>query len=60
MSRRVTEHSGKTFDGEILQIVTVFEPGVKKQDVKRLLPYDKKHKVLVSDGSHYRYKQEKA
>lgn len=58
MPRRVTEHVGKTFDGEFLQIVTVFEPGVKKQEVKKLLPYDKKHQVLVFNGCRYRYKQE--
>lgn len=60
MVRRVTSHYGRSKDGEQLQIVVCYEPGVTKEQVKKENRYSKKHQVLVGDGHFYRYKQKRA
>lgn len=52
MTRQVTEHKFKTIDNEFLQVITVYEPGVNKEQVKKINRYSKRHHVLIkrSDG----------
>jgi len=49
MVRRVTQHRAKTVDNEFLQVITIWEPGVNKEQVKKMLPFTKRHHVLVYD-----------
>ena len=55
-TRRVVIHSARSVDDEKLTIVSIFEPGINKQQIKLENRYSKKHKVLVSNGNSYRYK----
>ena len=59
-TRRVTEHSGKTYDGEMLQIVTVWEESMNKEKVRKLTPFSKKHKVLIKCSGRYEFARERA
>ena len=56
-TRRVTTYSGRSVDNEKLTIISVFEPGINKQQVKKDIRYTKRHQVLVSSGDSYRYKE---
>lgn len=60
MTRRVTLHQARSKDGESLQIITVFESGVKKEQVKLENRYSKRHEVLVPIGDSYDYKSKRA
>ena len=55
--RRVIEHKGKSSEGEMLQIVTVFEEGLSKQEVKKLSNYTKVHDVLIKRNNLYTWKK---
>ncbi|MEM5012090.1 hypothetical protein WKH57_15320 [Niallia taxi] len=56
MTRRVVYHQGRTRENDELIIITVFESDLNKSDVKKLMPYSKKHDVLVKSGNFYDYK----
>lgn len=56
MTRRVVFHQGRTRENDELIIITVFESDLNKSDVKKLMPYSKKHDVLVKNGNSYDYK----
>lgn len=57
MTRRVVYHQGRSLEDEKLIIITVFESELNKSDVKKLMPYSKKHDVLVKTaGNSYDYK----
>ncbi|MFT8319328.1 MAG: hypothetical protein ABF649_00665 [Bacillus sp. (in: firmicutes)] len=56
MIRRVTQHGARTKDNEELVIITVFEPNINKQAVRKLIPYSKKHQVLIQTGDSYEFK----
>ncbi|WP_200886096.1 hypothetical protein [Heyndrickxia ginsengihumi] len=53
MTRRVIEHKAFSHDREELLVVTVFEEGVSKQEVRKENPYTKRHGVLVRFGDKY-------
>lgn len=55
-TRRVVTHSGRSVDNEDLIIVSIFEPGISKQQIKLENRFSKRHEVLVSNGDSYRYK----
>ncbi|MGM9923057.1 MAG: hypothetical protein ACI35R_02265 [Bacillus sp. (in: firmicutes)] len=55
-TRRVVIHTGKSVDNERLMVISIFEPGINKQQIKIENRYSKKHEVLVSNGDSYRYK----
>ncbi|MGG3571073.1 hypothetical protein ABES80_01035 [Bacillus gobiensis] len=56
MSRRVVITQAATLDRETLQVITVYEEGLSKQDVRNENPYSKKHGVLYQAGGDYEYK----
>ncbi|WP_248137270.1 hypothetical protein [Bacillus infantis] len=58
--RRLTTH--QRFDREegLLQVVTIWEEAVKKEEVKKLIPYSKMHDVLVKDRDSYSFKVKRA
>jgi hypothetical protein len=56
MTRRIVEHEARNFDGEVLQVVCVYEPGMKKEDIKKIDPFSKKHQVLYFKGDSYEFK----
>ena len=47
--RRVTEHQAINFDEDKLLIVTVWEPSVKKEELKKQNIFSKSHEVLYFD-----------
>ena len=55
-TRRVVIHAARSVDDEKLIVVSVYEPGINKQQIKLENRYSKKHEVLVSNGESYRYK----
>jgi hypothetical protein len=59
-TRRVVEHKGYSIDREKLVILTCFEEGISKEEIKQLSPYSKKHQVLVFNGLHYEYLRKNA
>ncbi|MCD7034327.1 hypothetical protein LRR81_08775 [Metabacillus sp. GX 13764] len=58
MGRRVTEHSGRTFDNEKLMIITIFEEGAGKKEAKEESACSKRHDVLIRRGYAYGWKDE--
>jgi hypothetical protein len=55
--RRVVEHQYRTSESDLLQVVTVFEEGLSKEDIKKENRYSKHHQVLVRDKDFYYFKQ---
>lgn len=60
MTRRVTIHKSRTTDGELLQVVTIFEPGLSKESIKSMNTYYKHHEVLVFNRYSHKYEYKKA
>ncbi|WNS74256.1 hypothetical protein RRV45_15200 [Bacillus sp. DTU_2020_1000418_1_SI_GHA_SEK_038] len=58
--RRVTHHRKQNFEGEELLIVTVWEPGIKKEQLKKDNRYSKAHEVLIFNGKYYEFKEKRA
>ena len=58
MIRRVIEQGFHTVDNERLVIITVFETGVNKEQVKADNEYAKRHLVLVSNDDQFEFKGE--
>lgn len=56
LPRRVVETKGISIDREILLRVVVYEPGVKKEDVKKENNLTKRHFVLIPNGNGYEFK----
>jgi hypothetical protein len=56
VTRRVTEHAKVTLEGDLLQVVTIFEPGINKESVKKLNPFTKRHAVLINRRKNYEFK----
>ncbi|MCO7177034.1 hypothetical protein ACFP7A_01305 [Sporolactobacillus kofuensis] len=56
MSRRVVEHLSRTSENELLTVITVFEDGINKQTARQLVPYSKRHGVLISSGDGYEWR----
>jgi hypothetical protein len=56
MSRRVIEHLSRTTENELLTVVTVFEDGINKQTARQLVPYSKRHGVLIASESGYEWR----
>jgi len=54
--RRVIEHTRRTHEGDHLQVVSVFEEGVNKEEAKQTIPFTKRHKVLINKKDQYQYK----
>ncbi|MBU5213239.1 hypothetical protein [Heyndrickxia oleronia] len=57
MTRRVVEHKYKGTDNEILQVITVFEPGINKEQIKKMNTFTKKINTLIPSGSKYDWKR---
>jgi len=56
MPRRVIEHTRRDQEGDLLQVVSVFEEGVNKEQAKESVPYSRKHLCLINKKDQYRYK----
>lgn len=56
MPRRVVEHEGFSVDQESLTVITIYESGRKKEEIKRLSPYSKRHTVLIKRGHYFEFK----
>ncbi len=56
MPRRVIEHTRRDQEGDLLQVVSIFEEGVNKEQAKESVPYSRKHNVLLNKKDHYTYK----
>jgi hypothetical protein len=59
-TRRVVEHKGYSIDREKLVILTCFEEGISKEEIKQLSPYSKTHKVLINRNGFYEYLKKNA
>jgi hypothetical protein len=55
MIRRVASHLARTNDNELLQVVTVFEEGIRKQDVNKLNQYCKTHAFLTHRRKKFKF-----
>lgn len=58
--RRLTTHQRMDREEGLLQVVTIWEEAVKKEEVKKLIPYSKMHDVLVKSENLYEYKRKRA
>ncbi|SPU10995.1 Uncharacterised protein [Niallia circulans] len=56
MTRRVVTHHGISRDNEPLTVITIYEPKVNKEQIKKLSPYCKTHQVLIKTGKSYDFK----
>jgi len=56
MTRRVTSHGKVNLDEEHLLIVTVWEEGINKEELKKRNIFSKQHGVLIKSGHFYDYK----
>lgn len=56
MVRRVLKQYTHSIDNERLIVLTIFEDGMKKEHVKRLNEFSKRHLVLYSAGKKFEYK----
>lgn len=56
--RRVAEHKRRTIDGEILQVINIYEENVRKKQVEKDNPYSKKHGFLVNRRAKFKFIQE--
>jgi hypothetical protein len=56
MSRRVVEHLSRTTENELLTVITVFEDGINKQTARQLVPYSKRHGVLIDDKGKWEWR----
>lgn len=46
VARRIVETNAVSLDREKLQVLVIYEEGVKKEEIRKENPYSKKHKVL--------------
>jgi len=53
MVRRMTIHKHITSDRELLPVITIFEPGINKERVKKINRFSKRHYVLIKNGKDY-------
>jgi hypothetical protein len=58
--RRVTVHKKTNLENDELMVVTIFEPGIKKEDLKKQNIYSKNHQVLIFNGHSYEFKEKRA
>lgn len=56
MIRRVVEQTYHSIDYEPLARITVFEPGVNKEQIKAKNIFRKRHDVLVENGGKFDFK----
>ena len=56
MTRRVLEQGYHTIDRERLVTITIFEPEAKKEDVKAVNGFSKRHSVLLERNGQFVYK----
>lgn len=49
MTRRVTVHKAESVDHEELVVWTVYEPGLNKEQVKKINRFSKRHYVLIDN-----------
>ncbi|MFB7302595.1 hypothetical protein [Heyndrickxia sporothermodurans] len=57
MTRLVVEHRYQGTDNEILTVVTVFEPGINKEQIKKMNRFTKKINTLIPCGNRYDWKR---
>ncbi|MFX3616245.1 MAG: hypothetical protein ACE3JK_01775 [Sporolactobacillus sp.] len=46
----------RTPENEYFKVITIFEEGINKQDVRRLSPYSKRHGVLVYSRGEWEWR----
>jgi hypothetical protein len=56
--RRITEHQAKNNDHELLQVVVIWEEGLRKRDLKSR--YSQDHAFLTKRRNKFKLIQEKA
>jgi len=56
MTRRVVEHRALSKDREELMVITVFEEGLNKEQVRKESIFSKRHAVLVKRDGKYDWK----
>jgi len=56
MTRQVTEHTALSSDRERLSVITVYEQGINKEQVKKINRFSKRHHVLVPRGNEFDWK----
>ncbi|MGM7685166.1 hypothetical protein ACSVDA_23975 [Cytobacillus sp. Hm23] len=57
-TRQVAMHKGISNDRETLSIITIYEPGITKQQVKVENPFTKKWGVLLQEKSNSEWVRE--
>lgn len=57
MTRRVLEQGYWSIDNERLVTITIFDTETKKEDVKAVNGFSKRHSVLVFNGDAYEFKE---
>jgi heme-degrading monooxygenase HmoA len=57
--RRVTVHKKRNLEDEELLIVTCWEEGIKKEDLKKWNLFSKQHEVLARNGQGYEFKEKR-
>lgn len=55
MTRRVVEHLRRS-DGQLLKVITIFEDGINKEKARRMVPYNKRHGVLLERREGYEWR----
>lgn len=56
MARRVVETVAASLERELLQVITIYEEGISKQDIRKENPYSKKHAVMYQSAGAYEFK----
>ena len=58
--RRLTCHKKVNFEGDELLVVTLYEPGVTKEQIKKENPYSKEHDILIMVGNKFEFVSKRA
>jgi hypothetical protein len=56
----MTCHKRVNFEGDELLVVTLYEPGVKKEQIKKENPYTKEHDILIPVGNKFEFVSKRA
>ena len=56
MPRRVATYKARTIDKEELMVLICYEEGICKAEVKKDVPYTKRHSVLIKRDSFFEFK----
>lgn len=56
MTRQVVEHTSVSRVHGKLTVITIYENGISKEQIKRMNQYTKKHDVLIHRNGLYEFK----